>query len=294
MHRNKSMMHILTDFLDRLAVCSTVEIVRDEMKRFFDAQGHPCIAYDYVSDEGNRASPLPNRFSSGQVRKILLEQQVGDDPLRCRPVFEVAGSSRRPFYWGQLAPGRGVSAPRRSGNSLLVNCRWAREASQSSGLVVPLRHLNVQARGLLALLSELPLPELERSLEVRGPTLWLAALAADEKMRAIGQAGVAQRVGLSRREKECLEWLSAGLAQRSDRRTDGHNRADRGFAPGQSSQQARRRDACAGARQGVVARTDRSVAMRLWTPVAKACKKLRVATREQALVKALVLGLICP
>jgi len=252
------MMSILSDFLDRLAAATTLEIVREEMKRFFEAQGHPCIAYDYGSNR-HRGGRLPERFASGQLRRTLVDRGVRDDPRRCRPVFELATSYRRPFYWEQLASARhGGSGAIRTENRLLVNCLWAREARQSSALVVPLRHRNLPAPGLFSIFSELPAPELDRSLEVRGPALWLAALAADEKMRAMARSAVVQAVGLSPREKECLEWLSGGL--RNDRIAE---------------------------RMGI---TRSTVELHLAT----ARKKLGAVTREQALVKALSLGLIDP
>jgi len=92
----------------------------------------------------------------------------------------------------------------------------------------------------------------------RQTTLCLAALAGDERLRAIGQSEIANNVGLSPREQECLEWLSKGL-----------------------------RNARIAECMGITLPT---VEMHL----AKARRKLRVATREQALVKALILGLICP
>jgi LuxR family transcriptional regulator len=252
------MMSILSDFLDRLAAATTLEAVREETKRFFEAQGHPCIIYDYAASP-DRAAHLPTRFASGELHKALLDRGVGDDPGRCRPVFELATSYQRPFYWEQLASSRhGGGRAIRTENTLLVDCLWARDARQSSALIVPLHHLQGPACGVLSIFSELPAAELDRSLQVRGPTLWLAALAADERMRALTQLAVVRLASLSPREKECLEWLSAGL--RNDRIAE---------------------------RMGIARPT---VELHL----VGARRKLSATTREQALVKALSFGLIDP
>jgi DNA-binding CsgD family transcriptional regulator len=251
------MMQILSDFLDRLAAAATLESLRWETGQFFEAQGHPCITYDYVSNGHGGDRPAAG-FVSGQIRKVLLDRGVVNDPGRCRPVFELATSFRRPFYWEQLWSGKhGAGRVVRADTRLLVDCPWARDAKQSSALVVPLHHIQGPG-GLLAVFSELRAGELDRSLQVRGPALWLAALAADEKMRAVGQSAVMQRIGLSRREKECLEWLSAGL--RNDRIAE---------------------------RMGIARAT---VELHL----GRARRKLGAATREQALVKALSVGLLDP
>jgi DNA-binding CsgD family transcriptional regulator len=138
-----------------------------------------------------------------------------------------------------------------------VDCSWAREARQGSCLVVPWHHPN-SPPGLVAIFSELSPQAFNRSLETVGSALCLAALAADERTRAIRSAEIARDVDLSSREQECLEWLCKGL------RNDG-----------------------IAENMGIALPT---VEMHL----AKARKKLGAATREQALVKALTLGLICP
>ena len=103
----------------------------------------------------------------------------------------------------------------RAGNKLLVDCSWAREVRQASCLVVPLHHLNTRQAGLVSIFSELSAHDLERGLERIGSTLCLAALAGDERLRAIRQSEIANNVGLSPREQECLEWLSKGCGTRA-------------------------------------------------------------------------------
>jgi DNA-binding CsgD family transcriptional regulator len=88
--------------------------------------------------------------------------------------------------------------------------------------------------------------------------LCLAALAADERLQAINSAQIAEDIGLTPRERECLEWL------------------------------------CQGLRNDAIAERMRIARPTVELHLAKARKKLRAATREQALAKALTLGLISP
>jgi DNA-binding CsgD family transcriptional regulator len=253
------MMSILIDFLDRLAAATTVEAVRETTKRFFAAQGHPCITYEYRA-KPDHAGQLPASFASGEVGKSLLQRDVCNDPEQCRLIFEVATACQRPFYWQHLVSSRqgGRHDAVRAENRLLVDCGWARDAQQLSALIVPLHHTQGSARGLLSIFSELPALEFDRSLQARGPALCLAALTADEKMRALARSTIDRLVALSPREKECLEWLSAGL--RNDRIAE---------------------------RMGI---TRPTVELHL----ARARRKLGATTREQALVRAVLLGLVNP
>jgi DNA-binding CsgD family transcriptional regulator len=251
----QEMLSGLIAFLDRLANSTTVENVRDQMVRFFDAHGHPCVVYGYTPAEQGGGYPLPENFYSGVVKQGLRNFAAGAPK---HPLVELAGSYPQPFFWGHASSGGKGGDTLRAGNKLLVDCSWARDVRQASCLVVPLHHLNMRQAGLVSIFSELSAHDLERSLEKIGSTLCLAALAGDERLRAIRQLEIANNVGLSPREQECLEWLSKGL--RNERIAE-----------------------CMGIAQP-------TVEMHL----AKARRKLGVATREQALVKALILGLICP
>ncbi len=248
------MLSALNEFVDRLADSVTGENVREQMVRFFGARGHPCLVYGYTSREQGSDYPLPDNFHSGAVK-----QGLGNFAITAakHPIIQRVGSYTRPFYWGHASSRGNSSDILQSRSALLVDCSWAREARQGSCLVVPLHHPN-SPPGLVAIFSELSPQAFNRSLETVGSALCLAALAADERMRAIRSAEIARDVDLSSRERECLEWLCKGL------RNDG-----------------------IAENMGIALPT---VEMHL----AKARKKLGAATREQALVKALTLGLICP
>jgi DNA-binding CsgD family transcriptional regulator len=248
------MLSVLNEFVDRLAESATGENVRQQMVRFFSARGHPCLVYGYTSREQGGGYPSPEKFYSGAV-----QQGLGNFAITAakHPIIQRVGSHTQPFYWGHASSRGRSSDTLQSRNALLVDCSWAREAGQGSCLVVPLHHPN-SPPGLVSIFSELAPKAFNRSLETVGSTLCLAALAADERLRAIRNAEMAKDVGLSSRERECLEWLCKGL------RNDG-----------------------IAERMGITLPT---VDMHL----AKARKKLGAVTREQALVKALTLGLIYP
>jgi DNA-binding CsgD family transcriptional regulator len=245
------------DFLESLAAAETVETAREAMIRFFEAHEHPCISYVLDGQAQNGGKPLPPTFSTGSVRQVQQNRSARAAHGQHDQVFVHASRSPRPFYWAQAPRDSDPSiGPVCVGNTLVVDCPWAREAGQASCLVVPLRHGDARLPGLVGIFSELTQPNLERSLETRGSALCLAALAADQRMQAIQRAQVARHISLSPREQECLKWLGSGL--RNDRIAE---------------------------RMGV---TRPTVEMHL----ANARRKLGAATRDHALVKALSFGLI--
>ncbi len=135
----------------------------------------------------------------------------------------------------------------------------SRAVGARSGIVVPLRLRHGGRRfGGFSCQTRFPRREFERWFAKVGPALQIAMFYADARVVDLMLEAEAEAVRLSPRERECLLWLAKGL--RNDRIAE---------------------------RMGVSRPT---VEMHL----AHARRKLGAATREQALAKAVALGLVTP
>jgi DNA-binding CsgD family transcriptional regulator len=124
--------------------------------------------------------------------------------------------------------------------------------------MLPLPYEINRSFGVFGAMSCMKGTEFTRYFSDRGMMLRMAALFADQTLNALKVREKVEAVRLSPRERECLLWLSKGL--RNDRIAE---------------------------RMGISPAT---VEMHL----AKARKKLTAATREQALARAIFLGLVVP
>jgi DNA-binding CsgD family transcriptional regulator len=127
-----------------------------------------------------------------------------------------------------------------------------------SAFMLPLRYRIDQALGAFGAMSCMKGSEFTRYFSDNGLMLRFASLYADQKLVALKMRKKAEAVRLSPRERDCLLWLSQGL--RNDRIAE---------------------------RTGI---SDRTVELHL----ANARCKLKAATREQALARAISLGLVTP
>jgi DNA-binding CsgD family transcriptional regulator len=127
-----------------------------------------------------------------------------------------------------------------------------------SAFMLPLRHNSYRAVGAFGAMSCMKGSEFTRYFSDNGLMLRFASLYADQKLVALKTCEKAEAVRLSPRERDCLLWLSQGL--RNDRIAE---------------------------RTGI---SDRTVEPHL----ANARCKLKAATREQALARAISLGIVTP
>ena len=137
----------------------------------------------------------------------------------------------------------------------LEDCR---ELGVRSEIVFPLRSLPGARLGGMAAATRFRRAEARRWAAAMLPELRVAVQCADVRLLQLARAQEAEAVRLSPREREALLWLAAGL--RNDRIAE---------------------------RMGI---TNPTVELHL----ANARRKLGAATREQALVRALVFGLVVP
>lgn len=127
-----------------------------------------------------------------------------------------------------------------------------------SVLTVPFRGLLRSASGFMDIGGALKAGEMQRYLDERQNILVLAAHYVDQRMVALDRHEDARDIGLTQRETECLQWLAIGL--RNDRIAE---------------------------REGISVATVRF-------HLNNARRKLSSATREQAMARAVSLGLIEP
>ena len=132
-----------------------------------------------------------------------------------------------------------------------------RELGAASNVTVPIKDPGHRARGFVGVMAgPRRKPEFERFLDDRASLLLAAANYADARMlELLGVEGL-KDISLSPREAECLEWLSKGLM--NDR----------------------------------IAERMRIAEPTVRLHLGNARRKLKALTREQALVKALKLGLL--
>jgi DNA-binding CsgD family transcriptional regulator len=127
-----------------------------------------------------------------------------------------------------------------------------------SGFMLPLRYKIDRGLGAFIAMTRMKGTEFTRYFSEKDLMLRLAAHYADQKLVALTMREKAEAVRLSPRERECLLWLSQGL--RNDRIAE---------------------------RMGI---SNPTVELHL----ANARRKLKAATREQALARAISLGLVTP
>lgn len=146
----------------------------------------------------------------------------------------------------------------RDGDEVLRFYEGIRALGAHTNITVPLRSSCGRRGGFIVLGGNRHRGEMERFARERGSVLVLAAHYSDIRLGELQHSSAVEQIHLSAREVECLEWLSAGLK---------YTRIAE--------------------RMGISLATVR-------LHLVNARRKLKAATREQALAKAVLLGLVRP
>lgn len=249
----------LTDFVDRLSQAPDTCAARFETARFFDARGYPEIALGYTPEARRQAPHLPQRLCSDTL--AVMYGNCGRESACAPPdlVKRRFSTSTRPFFWASGARDKHARARCNADNRWIWGERsWALDLGIASGLIVPLRATPAGLPGAFFIMSADDAATFESKMEDDGSVLQLAALAAHERLCDLRKSEMQDSRSLSARETECLLWLSRGL--RNDR----------------------------------IAERMRISPATVELHIANARKKLKSSTREQALVKAVMMGAITP
>jgi DNA-binding CsgD family transcriptional regulator len=248
----------LHEFLDLLSRSLDLESVRSDTLQFFSGYGYPDVAFAYTPEARADEPRLPKRLRASRLD--VLYGACGPHSKTAPPetVKRRLVSSTRPFFWCCGMPDVG-SNPGNNSDDWVGGARdWAHDYGLSSCLVVPLRVTHAGLPGMAFILSSEAGETFECSMRRNGDALHIASLAAHQRMYELSLQPDNLHAKLSAREIECLSWLSQGL--RNDR----------------------------------IAERMRISHATVEMHLANARKKLGAATREQALVKAVMLRLIQP
>jgi DNA-binding CsgD family transcriptional regulator len=249
----------LRDFFDALSCARDSEAVRELTLRFFAAQGYPDIAFGYTFGARSQAPHLPSRFYSPSLHVLYGNCRPQSSTAPPEDVKTRLTLSTLPFFWASGAPQHNDDDRSTNTRHWVWGTReWALDLGIPSALVVPLRATALRLPGMFFVFSREQPDAFEASMAVHGSLLCVAALAAHERLCDLSESREHQVTQLSPREAECLEWLSRGL--RNDRIAD---------------------------RMGISLAT-------VEAHLASARRKLKSSTREQALVRAVILKLINP
>jgi DNA-binding CsgD family transcriptional regulator len=250
----------LIDFVDRLETTTTFENAWSVTVGFFRDQGQISLDYSYcfVDRERDKHNGVIHEFTRHSHENHpdwpkLQRTYLGDRLYDLDRCVQSSFVSVRPILWSpEYMP--------REERRLLAHYEGVREINGSrASICFPTRHVSdKQYLGMFHFGGEFRRTDYDRLMRDQGELLWLAAMHADVVLMRHRDVELKQAVYLTKRERECFEWLSRGL--KNDRIAD---------------------------RLGITVPT---VAMHF----ANARRKLKVATREQALATAVLLRLVRP
>lgn len=247
------------EYIDQIERCPSIGAAWALIGEFVCVRGIARIGCGYARWPDKPPTEPAKPFVRGtfsKKNKTIGKRWSADGLFRRDPLVARAFASPSPFFWGtEFFGATKLDADVRTFYEALA-CDGAR-----SMLMVPMRCDPERGLGIGLLGSDLPRPQFEAFIEEQGAALVLAVHHADHRMvnlsRAI-DAAESSIAPLARREAECLELLTSGLS---------------------NSEIAKRMQI-----------TVHTVQAHLTT----AKRKLRAATREQALARAIRFRVIRP
>jgi DNA-binding CsgD family transcriptional regulator len=250
----------LIDFVDQLETTATFEDAWDVTVGFFLDHGQISIDYSYcyVDHEHDKHNGIIHEFTRHSHESHpdwpQLQRTYIGDHL-----YDLDRCVQNAFVSVRPMLWSPEYMPREDGR-LLGHYEGIREINDCcASICLPTRHTSdKQYIGMFHFGGAFGKAEYDRLIGNHGDLLWLGAMHADCVLMQHRDVGMREAVHLTMRERECLEWLSRGL--KNDRIAE---------------------------RMAITVPT---VAMHF----ANARRKLKVATREQALARAVLLRLVRP
>jgi DNA-binding CsgD family transcriptional regulator len=257
------------DFVTSLRAFNTSDQIWDSVCSFFKAEGFMMVSHGY----------LPNTDAIPQNKQTFVASNIPPSPQRKSktpaPMRFVSTQDAMDFFFHHgfkydpilykptvgfdpYLTGPDFTTSEQFGDKYFNIMNEVKTLGMSSGFVAPLVDYGTGNIGRFAIGTPLVKKDIIRLINERADTYKLIMLLADEYLRALPSQSDIEAMGLSPREVECLLWLAQGY------------RVDR-----------------IASRLNI---TNATVNLHF----ANVKKKLQASTREQALVKAIVFGIIRP
>lgn len=185
------------DFIEGIAEATNVDAMLESLRRVVGGFGFDSFLLTGVPDPGRR---IDGYIMLSGWNESWLERYVSQDYVQIDPIARRLQTATDPFVWSEVTEGGALSSAAR---------RVMDEAAaigMRDGLCVPLYDLDGRRSVLSLAASSIDLSPADRGV------LHLVGMYAQNRIREVveGEGETPERPALSRRERECLQWIAGG------------------------------------------------------------------------------------